>query len=82
MYLSLGWRHLAVNHSDGDTVFDGAMSGPVVGPTLQFCFVCRSRLMTPGNVAGHVARLSVSAGRVLHPVGPCTEVIDPPEGAQ
>lgn len=36
LYLSLGWRHLAVDYSDGGTVFEGAMSGPLVGVTLQF----------------------------------------------
>lgn len=36
LYLSAGWRHLAVDYSDGGTVFDGAMSGPVVGVTLTF----------------------------------------------
>lgn len=36
MYLSVGWRHLAVDYSDGGTVFDGAMSGPLVGLTFQF----------------------------------------------
>jgi len=36
LYLSVGWRHLEVDYSDGGTVFDGAMSGPVVGVTLQF----------------------------------------------
>lgn len=36
LWLSVGWRHLAVDYSDGGTVFDGAMSGPVVGITLQF----------------------------------------------
>lgn len=35
MYLSFGWRHLAVDYSDGGTVFDGAMSGPLVGLTMQ-----------------------------------------------
>lgn len=36
LWLSVGWRHLAVDYSDGGTVFDGAMSGPLVGLTLQF----------------------------------------------
>lgn len=36
LYLSVGWRHLAVDYSDGGTVFDGAMSGPVIGVTLTF----------------------------------------------
>lgn len=36
LWLSVGWRHLAVDYSDGGTVFDGAMSGPLAGLTLQF----------------------------------------------
>lgn len=36
LYLSFGWRHLAVDYAKGGTVFDGAMSGPLVGVTLQF----------------------------------------------
>lgn len=36
LWLSVGWRHLAVDYSDGGTVFDGAMSGPLLGVTLQF----------------------------------------------
>lgn len=36
LWLSFGWRHLAVDYSDGGTVFDGAMSGPLLGVTLQF----------------------------------------------
>lgn len=36
LWLSFGWRHLAVDYSDGGTVFDGALSGPLVGVTLQF----------------------------------------------
>lgn len=36
MYLSFGWRHLAVDYSKGGTVFDGAMSGPMVGLTVHF----------------------------------------------
>lgn len=34
--LSLGWRHLYVDYSDGGTVFKGAMSGPLLGATWQF----------------------------------------------
>lgn len=36
MYLSFGWRHLAVDYTKGGTTFDGAMSGPLVGLTFQF----------------------------------------------
>ncbi len=36
LYLSAGWRHLAVDYEKGGTVFDGAMSGPVIGVTLTF----------------------------------------------
>lgn len=36
LWLSVGWRHLAVDYSDGGTVFDGALSGPLAGLTLQF----------------------------------------------
>lgn len=36
LWLSFGWRHLAVDYSEGGTVFDGAMSGPLLGLTLQF----------------------------------------------
>lgn len=36
LYLSAGWRHLAVDYDKGGTVFDGAMSGPVIGVTLTF----------------------------------------------
>lgn len=36
LYLSVGWRHLYLDYSDGGTVFDGAMSGPVVGATWRF----------------------------------------------
>ena len=36
LYISAGWRHLAVDYSDGGTVFDGALSGPVLGVTFTF----------------------------------------------
>lgn len=36
LYISAGWRHLAVDYSDGGTVFDGALSGPVLGLTFTF----------------------------------------------
>lgn len=36
IYLSLGWRHLYVDYSDGGTKFKGAMTGPMVGLTLTF----------------------------------------------
>lgn len=36
LYLSAGWRHLSLDYSDGGTVFDGAMSGPVAGVTWRF----------------------------------------------
>jgi hypothetical protein len=36
LYLSLGWRHLHVDYSDGGTVFKGAMTGPLVGATWRF----------------------------------------------
>lgn len=35
-YLSVGWRHLSVDYSDGGTEFKGAMTGPLLGLTLQF----------------------------------------------
>jgi hypothetical protein len=35
-FVSVGWRHLYLDYSDGGTVFDGAMSGPVIGATLTF----------------------------------------------
>jgi hypothetical protein len=35
-YLSIGWRHLYVDYSDGGTVFEGAMTGPVIGATWRF----------------------------------------------
>lgn len=36
LYLSIGWRHLYVDYSDGGTVFEGAMTGPVIGATWRF----------------------------------------------
>ncbi|MEI4261388.1 hypothetical protein [Roseovarius sp. D0-M9] len=36
LYLSAGWRHLYLDYSDSGTVFDGAMSGPIIGATWQF----------------------------------------------
>lgn len=36
LYLSVGWRHLYLDYSDGGTVFEGAMTGPVVGATWRF----------------------------------------------
>lgn len=36
LYLSAGWRHLYVDYSDDGTVFEGAMTGPVIGATFTF----------------------------------------------
>ncbi len=36
LYLSFGWRHLAVDYSKDGSVFDGAMTGPQIGLTVQF----------------------------------------------
>jgi hypothetical protein len=36
LYLSAGWRHLYLDYEDGGTVFEGAMSGPVIGATWRF----------------------------------------------
>lgn len=36
LFLSFGYRHLHVDYRDGGTVFDGAMSGPLIGATWQF----------------------------------------------
>ena len=36
VYLSVGWRHLHLDYSEGGTVFKGAMSGPVLGATFRF----------------------------------------------
>lgn len=36
LYLSFGWRHLYLDYSDNGTLFEGAMTGPVVGATWRF----------------------------------------------
>lgn len=36
LFLSIGYRHLHVDYRDGGTVFDGAMSGPLLGATWRF----------------------------------------------
>lgn len=36
LYLSVGWRHLYVDYSGRNTVFKGAMSGPLIGATFTF----------------------------------------------
>lgn len=36
LYLSVGWRHLYLDYSDDGTVFEGAMTGPLVGATWRF----------------------------------------------
>lgn len=36
LYLSIGWRHLYVDYSDGGTVFEGSMTGPLIGATWRF----------------------------------------------
>lgn len=36
LYLSLGWRHLYLDYSDGGSRFDGAMTGPLAGVTWRF----------------------------------------------
>ncbi len=36
LYLSIGWRHLYVDYSDNGTLFEGAMTGPVIGATWRF----------------------------------------------
>jgi hypothetical protein len=36
LFLSVGWRHLYLDYADDGTVFEGAMSGPVVGATWRF----------------------------------------------
>lgn len=36
LYLSVGWRHLYVDYSDGGTEFKGAMTGPLLGATVRF----------------------------------------------
>lgn len=36
LYLSVGWRHLYLDYSDDGTVFEGSMTGPLVGATWRF----------------------------------------------
>lgn len=36
LYLSLGWRHLYLDYADKGTVFEGAMTGPLLGATWRF----------------------------------------------
>lgn len=36
LFLSLGYRHLYLDYRDGGTVFEGAMSGPLIGATWRF----------------------------------------------
>jgi len=36
LFLSVGYRHLYLDYADGGTVFEGAMSGPVIGATWRF----------------------------------------------
>lgn len=36
LFLSFGYRHLYLDYSDDGTVFEGAMSGPLVGATWRF----------------------------------------------
>ncbi|WP_248298155.1 hypothetical protein [Tabrizicola sp. YIM 78059] len=36
LYLSVGWRHLYIDYSDGGTVFKGSMTGPLLGATWRF----------------------------------------------
>jgi hypothetical protein len=36
LYLSFGWRHLYLDYSDNGTLFEGAMTGPVIGATWRF----------------------------------------------
>jgi hypothetical protein len=36
LFLSFGYRHLYLDYQDGGTVFEGAMSGPLIGATWQF----------------------------------------------
>ena len=35
-YVSAGWRHLYLDYRDGGTLFEGSMSGPIVGATWRF----------------------------------------------
>lgn len=36
LYLSIGWRHLYVDYAENGTLFEGAMTGPVIGATWRF----------------------------------------------
>ncbi len=36
LYLSFGWRHLYLDYADNGTLFEGAMTGPVIGATWRF----------------------------------------------
>jgi len=36
LYLSIGYRHLYLDYRNGGTVFEGAMSGPVIGASWRF----------------------------------------------
>lgn len=36
LYLSVGYRYLYLDYEDGGTVFDGSMSGPLIGATWRF----------------------------------------------
>lgn len=36
LFLSFGYRHLYLDYQDGGTVFEGAMSGPLIGATWRF----------------------------------------------
>ncbi|MDP5307402.1 hypothetical protein [Paracoccus spongiarum] len=36
LYLSIGWRHLYVDYDEDGSLFEGAMTGPVIGATLRF----------------------------------------------
>ncbi|MBF9032339.1 hypothetical protein HKCCE3408_18220 [Rhodobacterales bacterium HKCCE3408] len=36
LYLSVGYRHLFLDYEDGGTVFEGSMTGPLLGLTWRF----------------------------------------------
>lgn len=36
LFVSAGWRHLYLDYEDDGTVFEGAMTGPVIGATYRF----------------------------------------------
>ena len=36
VYVSAGWRHLALDYDDAGTAFDGAQTGPLIGLTYRF----------------------------------------------